>query len=183
SNVDLVDLVSRCSDLLVKFGGHKSAVGFTIDIENITSFRERINEVFQSEFDVVECQEIFEIDEVIGADDINFSLFSELSIFEPTGVGNRMPRFSILGTSVINPTPIGSEKNHIKFYIPSSCGIIPVIGWGLAHKVQRILEESPWIDIIFSIEDNFFRGEQSLQLNLHDARPSEQRPSSSPGPI
>jgi single-stranded-DNA-specific exonuclease len=105
------------------------------------------------------------IPEVIG-----FKLLKELLIFEPTGVGNKVPCFSILKTTVINPTRIGKEKNHLKFLIPADTGTIPVIGWGLAEKGLRIIEDSKYIDIVFNIEDNYFRGERSLQLVLHDMR-------------
>ena len=105
------------------------------------------------------------IPEVIG-----FKLLKELLIFEPTGVGNKAPCFSILKTTVINPTCIGKEKNHLKFLIPADTGTIPVIGWGLAEKGLRIIEDSEYIDIVFNIEDNYFKGERSLQLVLHDMR-------------
>ena len=105
------------------------------------------------------------IPEVIG-----FSLLKELIVFEPTGVGNKPPCFSISKTTVINPTSIGKEKNHLKFLIPTDTGAIPVIGWGFADKGFRIIEDSRYIDIVFNVEDNYFRGERSLQLVLQDIR-------------
>jgi hypothetical protein len=43
----------------------------------------------------------------------------------------------------------------------------------MADKGFRILEKSELVDIVFSIEDNFYRGERSLQLVLADMRGSE----------
>jgi len=172
---DLVSLISRCSDLLVKFGGHRSAVGFTIDTENIDLFRNRINNMVESEYTKCENQSVLEIDEVLSADDITFDLFNELMIFEPTGAENQKPKFSILNTSIINPIAIGKDKNHIKFAITSKFGIFDVIGWELADKSFRILEKSNYVDIVFTIDDNYFRGDKSLQLIMQDIRASRKR--------
>ena len=169
-NFDLVSIISKCADLLIKYGGHKSAIGFTIEINNIDIFRKRVHKIVQDELDEFKHQETIEIDDIIAPDVINFQFLSELNIFEPTGTGNSDPYFSIVKTMVINPTPIGEDKNHIRFLIPASRGTIPVIGWGLADKGLRILKECLPVDIVVSIEDNYFRGERSIQLVLHDLR-------------
>lgn len=172
SNFDLVSLVARCNDLLMKYGGHKSAVGFTIDTDNIGLFRERIHEIVMSELESFKEKEVLEIDDVLSPDEITFKLYEELKIFEPTGVGNHTPLFSILGTAIINPVAIGRDKRHIKFFIPATWGMIPVVGWGLADKAFRVFRENVQVDIAFTIEENLFRGERSLQLILHDIRAS-----------
>lgn len=172
-NFDLISLISKCDDLLQKYGGHKSAVGFTIDIENIDNFRERIHDLVMDELDLFKGRETLEVDVVITPDVINFQLLGELNIFEPTGAGNTAPRFFISNTSVINPIAMGKDKSHIKFFIPSSNGTIPVIGWGVAEKSFRILKNNSVIDIVFTIEENYYRGEKSLQLILLDMKASE----------
>jgi hypothetical protein len=50
--------------------------------------------------------------------------------------------------------------------------MIPVLGWGMADKGFRILNSNEQVDIVFSIEDNYFRGERLLQLILTDIRGS-----------
>jgi single-stranded-DNA-specific exonuclease len=167
---DLVSLVARCSDLLEKYGGHASAVGFSLDAANIESFRKRIHEIARSEYDLFKCAETLEIDGVLEPDSVNFALFDELRILEPTGAGNPLPQFLIRGVKVIGPVHIGKDKNHLKFHIPSRDGLLPVVGWGLADKGFRVLERSSAVDVVVSIEDNYFRGERSIQLVLQDIR-------------
>ncbi len=169
-NFDLVSLVSRCDGLLLKYGGHRSAVGFTIETNKIDTFRKKIHSIVLDEFDLRMWRDVVEIDDIITPDDVSYELYDELRIFEPTGPGNPSPRFSIFGTTVVNPVAIGKTKSHIKFHIPSSRSLIPVIGWGLADKGFRVLKSSPVIDIVFTIEENNFRGEKSLQLFLTDLR-------------
>jgi single-stranded-DNA-specific exonuclease len=167
---DLVSLVARCGDLLEKYGGHESAVGFSIDTAKIDTFRKRIHEIVLKEYDFFKSRETLEIDGLLDPDSVSFRLFDELRVLEPTGAGNPPPQFMIRGVKVINPNHIGKDKNHLKFHIPSREGIIPVVGWGLADKGFRVLEHASAVDIVVSIEDNYFRGERSIQLILQDIK-------------
>jgi single-stranded-DNA-specific exonuclease len=154
----------------MKYGGHRSAVGFTIDTSKIDIFRERLHDIVMRELEKFTEKKVLEIYDVLSPDELTPEFYQELQIFEPTGPGNPAPVFSILGTSVINPVAIGKEKNHIRFYIPASWGIVPVVGWGFAEKTFRVLEETELVDIAFAIDQNRFRGESNLQLVLHDIR-------------
>ncbi|UCB46254.1 MAG: single-stranded-DNA-specific exonuclease RecJ [Spirochaetota bacterium] len=172
NNFDLMELVISCSDLLVKYGGHRSAIGFTIDTDNIEQFIHKVHSTVSKDIDRFQYRNILEIDENLLPEDLTFELLDELEIFEPSGVGNELPKFSLLGTTAINPTQIGKEKDHIRFFIPTKNATIPVLGWGLAGKGMDILDKNSEVDIVFSVEENNFRGERLLQLNLHDIRPS-----------
>jgi len=170
---NLVSLVSSCEDLLVKYGGHRSAVGFTIEIEKIEPFIHRIQDVAGKELERFMGKNVLEIDALLPTGDMTFSTLDALSVFEPTGVGNELPKFSVIGTTVINPTLIGKQRDHLKFLIPTDTGTIPVLGWGFAERGNRILKQSNLVDIVFSIEENVFRGERNIQLILHDMRASD----------
>lgn len=173
-DIDLVALVSRCEDLLVKFGGHKAAVGFTINTCNIDQFRERMHALVSEESDFLTGGAKLEIDDTIEPEEISFELYAQLGVFEPTGPGNMAPRFCICGSTVVNPSCIGKDKNHLRFFVPARGSLIPVIGWSMADKGLRIIQESELVDIAFTLEDNYFRGERSLQLVLLDIRKSKQ---------
>jgi single-stranded-DNA-specific exonuclease len=172
-DIDLVALVSRCEDLLVKFGGHKAAVGFTINTSNIDLFRERMQALVSEGSDFLTGGAKLEIDDTIEPEEISFELYAQLGVFEPTGPGNTAPRFCICGSTVINPSCIGKDKNHLRFFVPARGSLIPVIGWSMADKGLRIIQESELVDIAFTLEDNYFRGERSLQLVLLDIRKSK----------
>jgi len=115
-----------------------------------------------------------EIDDTIEPEEISFEFYAQLGVFEPTGPGNMAPRFCICGSTVVNPTCIGKDKNHLRFFVPARRSLIPVIGWSMADKGLRIIQESELVDIAFTLEDNYFRGERSLQLVLLDIRKAKQ---------
>jgi single-stranded-DNA-specific exonuclease len=171
-NCDLVALISQCEDLLVKYGGHPSAIGFTIETGNIDQFRNRIQNIVGQDLDLYLARDILEIDDVLEPAEITTGLLRKLDVFEPTGSGNKCARFSVMNTTVTDAAAIGKDKNHVKFFIPSGEGMVPVLGWGLAEKAFRILERYATVDIAFTIEENFFRETWSLQLVLLDIRGS-----------
>ena len=173
NNFDLVGLFSHCSDLLLKYGGHKSAVGFTIETENIEEFRERIKEVLKKNPELLGEKEVLEIEAVIQPEMINSTLASEVKIFEPTGVGNPQPQFALLGIEVIDPVRIGKEGEHVKFHVAAGSGLVQVVGWGLSEKAFRIFEKNRRCDLVVSIDENYYMGSWSLQLLLHDLRASK----------
>ena len=41
----MYEKLSQCSDLLTRFGGHPMAAGFSLERENISVFRRRLNEL------------------------------------------------------------------------------------------------------------------------------------------
>ncbi len=47
-DVNLYECVAACADLLVKYGGHKASVGFTVEESNLTAFRSKLASVFNS---------------------------------------------------------------------------------------------------------------------------------------
>ena len=65
--VDIFQAFSSAQDLLVKFGGHKASVGFTVAKENLSVLKERLSEYFSSL--PSECfEKTYTYDVEIGAD-------------------------------------------------------------------------------------------------------------------
>ena len=94
--------------------------------------------------------------------------------FEPHGPGNMTPVFvttNIKGKDTVRQ--IGSDGSHLKMMVKSddSTVVFDAIGFGLGHEVLA-LQKSPF-DICYTIEENEFRGNVSLQLKIRDIRIKE----------
>ncbi|MCM1289285.1 MAG: DHH family phosphoesterase [Corallococcus sp.] len=60
---DLFDLFCQCKDLLIKFGGHKASVGFSVAEENLNALRERLAALLlQTDSDVFHKNLYYDID-------------------------------------------------------------------------------------------------------------------------
>ena len=62
---NLFAALENCKDLLLGFGGHELAAGFTIDRDNIPAFRDRMNEYARSYCGGQQPESALEIDVAI----------------------------------------------------------------------------------------------------------------------
>jgi len=166
---DLYEALSECSDLLEQFGGHKYAVGLTMQESNIELFKQKFEEVVQRTIKPEMLQQEITIDLEIKPEQINDKLFRILKQFEPFGPQNEVPVFMSRNVLVSNPAYIVGT-NHLKFSIQKdSTHNIDCIAFGLAEHLEHINSELPF-DICYTIEENNWRGRKNLQLNIKAIR-------------
>src|SRR4051794_25067865 len=88
---DLHAGLGECRDLLIRFGGHRSAAGVTVAAENVDAFAERFNEVARQRLAADDLVPEMRVDLEIAIDDANADLEALLRHFEPFGIGNPSP--------------------------------------------------------------------------------------------
>lgn len=71
-NFDITRALQYCGNLLLKFGGHTGAAGFTIEIKNINTFREKINEYAKNILKEDDFYKTIDIDQVIPIQKISY---------------------------------------------------------------------------------------------------------------
>lgn len=92
--VNLYSLLTAVSDLLIEYGGHSQAAGFSILPQNVELFAKRVAEYltdFSKEYFLPQMKYDVEID----SSDINIKLINSLDMLEPTGNGNAKPLFKL----------------------------------------------------------------------------------------
>ncbi|MBD1913034.1 MULTISPECIES: single-stranded-DNA-specific exonuclease RecJ [unclassified Leptolyngbya] len=94
NNIDLYRLVKQQEHLLQSFGGHPFAAGMSLPVENLPLFAEAINrQLRQEQFAIgFPLGATLEADLDVTVADLGKSLFRELSVLEPYGLGNPTPR-------------------------------------------------------------------------------------------
>lgn len=94
NDINIYDILSMNADILIEFGGHSGAAGFSIEKKNIPLFKERVNAYLNSlPSDLFMHTAYYDIDLEIKS--INKTLLNELSLIEPTGNSNTKPFFKI----------------------------------------------------------------------------------------
>ncbi len=173
---DLYKAIDACGDLLENFGGHMYAAGLTMKKENVRAFQQRFEEVVNRTITDEQLIPKVEIDAEIQFGDISDKFFRELKRFEPFGPGNMAPLFVSrnvydYGTSRI----VGASAEHLKLELVQDQDPnkpISAIAFGQANKSQEIRWKKSF-DISYSVEENNFRGEVTLQLNVKDIKINE----------
>ena len=92
--ISIHDLLGECKDLLIEFGGHAQAAGFSIAEENIEAFKKRVNE-YLSKYDDTCFLPKSNYDIELDANDVDYDFVKSLELLEPTGNGNPKPLFKI----------------------------------------------------------------------------------------
>ncbi len=166
---DLYEGLTKCEDLLEKYGGHSMAVGLTLKKENLEKFKERFEQIAK-EKNIKELVPIIYIDDELKLKDINMELVKSLSILEPFGEANKVPLFLIRNLKIDSIRAL-SEGRHLKLTLRDENFVINAIGFELGYLAEeyRIGDR---IDVVGTLEINSFNGFSSIQINMKDIRKS-----------
>lgn len=170
--MNLVDAMSNCEDLLVRFGGHELAAGLTIKRSNIPEFRRRINEYALSHLNEDMLSVKYEAECEVTPRELSVKLAEELTCLEPFGVSNPTPLFILRDVRVLKSSPIGGGK-HSKLLIENQNGGAPIsaVCFGIAYgKLDVMTGDS--VDLLFSMDINEYQNIRSLQLIVQDIKVS-----------
>ena len=99
---NLFAALENCKDLLLGFGGHELAAGFTIEEANIPAFRERMNDYARSFQGGAAPVSVLDVDVAITHPSaVTLEELEALSALEPYGSGNARPVFCLLGATLL----------------------------------------------------------------------------------
>ena len=175
---DLYRVLENLKHYFVRFGGHKYAAGLSLKKEKLPSFKlDFENEVakFIKEQDLI--PEI-NIDSELSLNHLfegvnNQSIpkvYRILKQMEPFGVGNPKPVFLFKGLHLESPARIVGEK-HIKFIFSDSSKENKIDGiWFSSVPFLKILKDRETMDVVGTIDENYFRGNRTMQIIIKDIR-------------
>jgi single-stranded-DNA-specific exonuclease len=168
---NLYEAIYACREHLLGYGGHFAAAGMTLLPEKVTAFSNAFEKAV-SEL-ITEDQLIPEIiiDAEINFSEITPTFFSILNQMEPFGPENMRPVFIARQVSDTGYSKIVKEQ-HIRFVLHQNNITLTGIGFNMADKFELIQQKHP-LDIVFTIDENEWNGEVSLQLKMIDLRIAE----------
>jgi single-stranded-DNA-specific exonuclease len=164
---NLVQGLSDCSELLIKFGGHKMAAGLTIDVKNIKKFYQKILSIAEKKLKAEDLLNRIKIDAEIQFSHLNFDVLKIIKKLEPYGMKNPKPTFLLKNAKIIDLKLIGEKQNHLKFKIYSQGKTFDVIAFGVPEYFEKI-QGHQFIDLVFYLDENIWNGTRTLQLKLID---------------
>ena len=163
---NLYDALLKCEHLLEKFGGHKYAAGLTVKKQNLDSFIKEFEKVVAATITKDQLVAEIEVDMQIELDEINDKLYRIIKQFAPFGPMNRTPNFiTKLVTDSGKGRKVGEDKTHLRLTLNNSNKDLVSIGFGMGEDFDKITENKPF-DICYSIDENTWKGQTSLQLRL-----------------
>ncbi|WP_198304610.1 single-stranded-DNA-specific exonuclease RecJ [Arcobacter vandammei] len=151
SQISLYDLISKASSLLIGFGGHKNAAGLTMNASNLEEFKSIINKELEQVNDSLHNEYITLGELDVSSVDLDF--ISIIEEFEPYGLENERPIFSVSNAKLVKTELIGKDKNHLKLTLNSDGFVFEALKF---YDSNTKLNDS--LNLIISISKNEFRG-------------------------
>jgi len=167
--VHAVRALDSASDLLVKYGGHPMAAGFTVPTDRLDALRDRLSAWVEAQVDTADLAPVRRIDAVVHPDRLGEGLMQDLVRLGPFGQANPRPVLQIPGVQVRDARLLGADKKMLKVKIPRSSGPwLEAIWWG-GNAHREALCSGPH-DLLGHLGINEWRGRRTLQLEIKDAR-------------
>jgi len=166
---DIHEAIGACSELLEQFGGHKYAAGLTLKLENIAPFKQKFEEVVSSTILDEQLVPSIIIDEEIELSIISAAYLGIIDQMEPFGPGNMKPVFV---TRKLKATKLKLLKAlHLKMSVfnEEDGVVIDAIGFNMPEYYEK-LQDNAYFDMAYTIEENNFRGNTSIQLHIKDIK-------------
>ena len=153
-DVNLYELIDKCKEFTIGFGGHKLACGLAIKKENLDKFSKKIDEETKKL-----PKEYFYLDEFILGElplsECDFELLEIIKSFEPFGEGNPRPKFK----SFVKIEHIRNLKdNHYKLIVSQN---------GVYKDAIIFRYDGEFYDeceIVFTLSENHYNGNTNIQL-------------------
>ena len=168
---NLFAALEACSDLLLGFGGHELAAGFTIEEKNIPAFRQRMNQYasrFRGGKAPVSC---LQVDVPIGqAGRVTLAEVESLDALEPYGAGNARPVFCLRGATLDRLQNVGQNR-HLKLRLTKGSAQFDGIFFSAVAQTCGVAPGDR-VDAAFYLQINEFRSSRTVQMQMVDIRPS-----------
>ncbi|HEY5220228.1 MAG TPA: single-stranded-DNA-specific exonuclease RecJ [Gemmatimonadaceae bacterium] len=168
SAFDLHAGIGQCRDLLIRFGGHRSAAGVTIARHQVAAFAERFNAVALRSLTADDLIPEMRADLELPFDAATEDLESVLRHLEPCGAGNPSPVLVSRGVTVAAP-PRTIGKDGLRLTLAAGGHSLTAIGWGMAPRRSELALGAA-IDVAYRLDRDEWKGESRLQARLADFR-------------
>lgn len=164
---NITEALQDNSDLLQKFGGHRSAAGFTIESKNRAAFEKKMSDYARAKIEKVELVPQLKIDSRVEEQNLSQEFFEKLQTLAPFGAGNPEPLFHLENVDLTEIRKVGNTKKHLRAKIGKKK--ITAIGFGLGEFAEE-LEKRGKADLVFQLSENEWNGNCELQLKVVDLR-------------
>lgn len=163
--ISIKEILDKCRDYIIKYGGHEGAAGLSVSIDKYKDFCTHVLEVC-SEYVVKKNDKTCDME--ISEEEI--PLFTnELRKYKPFGMGNP-PLKVIVNEFTLSPSfgqmfcTLGENNETIKLFGKTSCAI----GFGLADKYIEKLNKPIRVNLLGEVTENHYMGKTTSQIIIDD---------------
>ncbi len=161
----ITNALDRCSDILVRYGGHAAAAGFTVQRALLPELRRRLNDIAAEQLGDFERVHKIPVDVVLNLHELDYALLGQLRELEPTGAENQPPLLAVPDLIVRDYRRVGADGSHLKLRVTDGSVTFDAIAFGKGEMATNMPVR---VDLAFQLDENIWQGQRSLQLLVHD---------------
>lgn len=166
---NMIEALMQCADVLVKYGGHAQAAGFSLRTEHIPALRARMNALAQALLHEQDLAPTIQLDAEIGGRGFGArslqALQEQLAELEPFGMGNQPPVLLWRNLRIADCRVVGGK--HLRFSFATPEGSVAAIAFGRADDLGVLPRGMP-IDVVFNLQYNDWNGYPVVELRVKD---------------
>ncbi|MCL2035805.1 MAG: single-stranded-DNA-specific exonuclease RecJ [Oscillospiraceae bacterium] len=161
------EMLAFCGDLLVNFGGHAGAGGFSLESEKIEALTERIHEYARTRFTVMPELEVG-ADSIPNAHDINVENVEKLEMVQPFGEGNTVPIFYLPNCLIKSKRPL-KEGKYISFTAEYQGRDFKVLDFSRSYA-DFWYKIGDMVDLMLNFSINEYNDSKDVSMKIVDIR-------------
>jgi single-stranded-DNA-specific exonuclease len=162
---NIIKALSRCGHLLTRFGGHSQAAGFSLPTGNLPEFTKMLSEVAATELTGLELFPHLDIDAEVKLAELGGSTYNLMQKLAPFGHANPVPTFLSRRVRVVDCRTMGREEEHLRLRLRQDGQIWEAVAF---RQGDFLPDLTPFIDIVYNLEIDHWRGDSNLRLNVLD---------------
>ncbi len=168
-SINLYELLTKASDLLLGFGGHAQAAGFTVAEENLPALEAMLRQEIETNYSTLGKHHKV-IDTRLSMGEITLEEVYQLELLEPTGATCPRPKFLMESAQVVGASLVGGGK-HLRLRLQKEGKEVSGIFF---HYVGTPVYMGAVLDLAFHLQINHFRGVSTPQMQIFSMSPSSQ---------
>ena len=174
---NIVEAIESTSDLLVRYGGHAQAAGFTIPVHLIGEVSDRLAAFADERLASLDLSPVLEIDVAAALPELTMDVYDWLTNLEPFGKGNRRPLFASRGVAVKEARFVGHSQQHLRLRVGQNGQEFTALAFNQAADWSALGGRAAAhpLDIAYTLMLDSWQGRDSLALRVSRFRPSENR--------
>ncbi len=172
--LDMLELLTDCEQLLLRYGGHRAAAGLSLAATDVTAFGTAFRAACAARLTGQDLRPMLDIDGWVESQELTVGFHEQISdALEPCGAGHPSPRWALQGVTLLQaPHPLGKEGRHFRLSFKSGTGEeFTGVMFNVDPAAMESFTTGDRMDIAFATQINTYWGDPELQLRLEDLRP------------
>ena len=166
----LIDALNNVGECFIKYGGHKSAVGFSIYVDKIEEFKRKLEDYVEKNFLTMPSSKLI-IDKEVDLKELSIKNISELELLQPFGSGNEEPLFKILDVKIKQIIPLcGGKYVKLRVVQQEKTRDLLCFSTGIDEFFYKPGEN---IDAIVSCKVDYYGVIEQTTIKIVDLRPTQ----------